>query len=77
MPNYGRTNPNGKGTHSGGLVEIGTQVAEITKPLASVDEAMDSGTMVVMHNSKGIAKRLDMETERRIRDLAKDEEGSK
>ena len=55
---------------------MGTQVAEITKPLASVDEMVSSGMMVIMHRSGGIAKRLDPDTERQIRDLVKGCRGS-
>ena len=47
-------------------MQVGTQVAEVTKPLASVDEMVSSGMMVIMHRSGGIAKRLDADSERRI-----------
>ena len=61
---------------SGSLTKIVTQVAEITKPLASVDEMVTSGMMVIMHKTGGIAKRLDREIERKIRDLVKNSQGS-
>ena len=51
-------------------------MAEITKPLASVDEMVANGMMVIMHRSGGIAKRLDIETERKIRDLVKGNQGN-
>ena len=57
-------------------MKIGTQVAEITKPLASVDEMVTNGMMVIMHRTGGIAKRLDIETERKIRDLVKSTQGN-
>ena len=57
-------------------MQIGTQVAEVTKPLASVDEMVAGGMMVIMHRSGGIAKRLDSDSERRIRDIVKQASGS-
>ena len=57
-------------------MQIGTQVAEVTKPIASVDEMVSSGMMVIMHRSGGIAKRLDSDTERKIRDLVKGTQGN-
>ena len=56
--------------------QVGTQVAEITKPLASVDRMVASGMMVIMHRSGAIAKRLGSDTERKIRDLVKSCKGS-
>ena len=76
LPNLGSTKLKGVGTLSGSPMTIGTQVAEITKPLASVDEMVTNGMMVIMHRSGGIAKRLDIETERKIRDLVKGTQGS-
>ena len=57
-------------------MEIGNQMADITKPLASVDGVVESGMMVITHCSGGIAKRLSVETEREIRDLIKGEKGN-
>ena len=49
------------------------QVAEITKPLASVTEMVDSWHLVIMHKTGAIAKRLSPDTERRIKDLVEGE----
>ena len=76
IPNLGSTKLEGFGTLNGSPMKIGTQVADITKPLASVDEMVANGMMVIMHRSGGIAKRLDIETERKIRDLVKGTQGS-
>ena len=76
LPNLGPTKLEGVGTLNGSPVKIGTQVADITKPLASVDEMVTSGMMVIMHRTGGIAKRLSVETERKIRDLVKGEKGN-
>ena len=76
LPNLGSTKIEGVGTLSGSPMKIGTQVAEITKPLASVDEMVTNGMMVIMHRTGGIAKRLDVETERKIRDLVKGTQGN-
>jgi hypothetical protein len=75
LPNLGSAKLEGVGTLSGSPMRIGTQVAEITKPLASVDEMVANGMMVIMHRTGGIAKRLDIETERKIRDLVKGNQG--
>ena len=56
-------------------MQIGTQVADVTKPLASVDEMVAGGMMVIMHRSGGIAKRFDSDSERRIRDIVKQNSG--
>ena len=50
-------------------------MAELTKPSASVDEMVASGMMVIMHRSGGIAKRLDSDSERKIRDIVKQASG--
>ena len=57
-------------------MQVVTQVAEVTQPLASVDEMVTSGMMVIMHRSGGIAKRLDADSERKIRDIVKGCKGS-
>ena len=76
LPNLGSTKLKGVGTLSGSPMTIGTQVAEITKPLASVDEMVANGMMVIMHRTGGLAKRLDIDTERKIRDLVKSTQGN-
>ena len=76
IPNLGSTKLKGSGAIGGSPLQIGTQVAEVTKPLASVDEMVASGMMVIMHRSGGIAKRLDADSERRIRDIVKQVSGS-
>ena len=57
-------------------MQIGTQMAEVTKPLALVDEMVASDMMVIMHRSGGNAKRLDSDSERKIRDIVKHANGS-
>ena len=71
LPNLGTTKLKVVGTLSGIPTTIGTKDGEITKPLASVDEMVTNGMMVIMHWSGRIAKRLDIETERKIRDFVK------
>ena len=51
-------------------------MAEITKPLASVDEMVTNGMMVIMHRLGGVAERLGIETERKIRDLVNGTSGN-
>jgi len=76
IPNIGSTKLIGTGALNGNPTKIITQVADITKPLASVDEMVNSGMLVIMHKSGGIAKRFDIETERKIRDLVKGVQGN-
>ena len=47
----GQTKLKEKVTLSGGTMDISTQVGEITKPLALVDEMVNSGLMLVMHKT--------------------------
>ena len=72
----GPTKLKGKGTLSGSLVENCARVAEITKPLASVDEIINSGMMVSMHKTGEIAKRLDLEVEKENQGLREGRGGS-
>ena len=76
LPNLSSTKLKGVGTLSGSPMTIWTQVAEITKPLAPIDEMLANGMMVIMHRSGGIAKRLDIETERKIRDIVEGAQGN-
>ena len=76
IPNLGSTKLKGNGTIGGSPLQIGTQVAEVTKPLASVDEMVASGMMVIMHRSGGIAKRPDADSERKGRDIVEQASGS-
>ena len=71
IPNLGRTQLKGTGNLGSSPLQVGTHVAEIKKPLASVDQIVSSGMMLIMHRSRGIAKRMDSDTERKIRDLFK------
>ena len=50
---------------------IGTQLVEITKPPAILDEMVNSGVMVIMCKTGGIARRLDAEVARETKDLVK------
>ena len=76
LPSLGMAKLKGEGTPRGSPKVIGTQVAEITKTLPSVDEMVNSGIMVITHKKGGIAKRLDPEVDRKIRDLVKGGGGS-
>ena len=76
IPNLGSTRLDGTGTLNGSPMKISTQVAEFTKPLASVNEVARSGVMVIMHRTGGVAKRLRVDTERTTRDLVKRERGN-
>ena len=66
----------GNGTLGASSLQIGSQVAEVTKPLASEDDMVTSGMVVMIHNSGGIAKRFDSDSELKIRDMVKHGSGS-
>ena len=63
IPNLGSTKLKGNVTLGRSPLQIGTLVAEVTKPLALVDEMVAGGIMVIMHRSGGMAKRLDSNSE--------------
>ena len=73
--NLGETKIKGTGTVSGSQVEITSQVADVTKPLASATEMADQGNLVVLHKTGGIVKKLDPETVKQIRDIIKKQPG--
>ena len=50
---------------------ICTQIVVITKPVASIDEMVNSGLMIIMRKSRGIAKRLCLEVARKFKDPVK------
>ena len=55
---------------------LGMQVANITKPFASVDAIVDSRMMAIMDKTGRVAKRSALEVERKSRDLVRGGEGS-
>ena len=71
LPNLGSTKVELTGTLNGSTMKIVAQVAEVAKPLASVDEMVTSGMMGIMYRDGIIAKRLGLDTERQICDPAK------
>ena len=76
IPNLGSTLIDGKVALSGNPVKFNAQVADITKPLASVDEMVESGNLVVLHKDGGVVKKLSKEAEMRIAAIVKGEAGS-
>ena len=59
LPNLGSIKLKGVGTLSGSPVEIGPQVAAITKPFAFMDEMVSSVMTVSMHKRGAIPRSAD------------------
>lgn len=58
IPNLGGANVSGNAAIGRSPMEMTAQEEEITKPLASVIEMVESGNFVIMHKTGGIVKRL-------------------
>ena len=57
--------------------KFGTQVPDVTKPLADATEAVDGGRTIILHRTGGIVKKLSHESVEKIQDIIKAEEGPK
>ena len=66
IPNLGETEV--KGSVSGQKIAFKSQVASITKPLASTNEMVDGGNVIIMHKEGGMIKRVSASTEKEILD---------
>ena len=75
IPNLGESSINGLGAINAHPTKFGTQVADVTKPLAAATEAVDSGRTIILHRTGGIVKKLSSESEKMIRDIIKAEKG--
>ena len=75
IPNLGESEIKGSGSLNSHPQKLRTQVADVTKPLAAASEAVDSGKTIVLHRTGGIVKKLSHESEKKIRDIIKSEEG--
>ena len=75
IPNLGETEIKGLGAVNSHPHKFGTQVADVTKPLAAATEAVDSGRTIILHKTGGIVKKLSHESEKKIRDIIKAEAG--
>ena len=47
-------------------MNIRSQVADVTKPLAATSEMVDGGNMVIMHRRGGVVKSVGREVEEKI-----------
>jgi hypothetical protein len=75
IPNQGETTIQGGG-ENGGALKVVAQVADITKPLASANEIVDAGNLVVMVKDEGLIKSLSPEDAKRVMDLIKSVKGT-
>ena len=69
IPNLACSTLEGTDTLNRSPSKMCAQVAEITRLLAAVDEMVESEMMVIMQRSCGIAKRINVDTEGKMRDL--------
>ena len=63
IPNLGESSTNGLGTVNAHPTKFGTQVADVTKPLAAATEAVDGGRTIILHRTGGIVKKPSHESE--------------
>ena len=75
IPNLGTVKIEGQGAINQHRMRMKSQVAEVTKPLAAANEMVESGNMIVLHRTGGIAKKLTHSDEEKIRDIIKAAEG--
>ena len=75
IPNLGEAEIKGLGAVNSHPQQFGTQVADVTKPLAAATEAVDGGRTIILHRTGGIVKKLSHESEKKIRDIIKAEAG--
>ena len=75
IPNSGEAKIKGLGAVNSHPQQFGTQVADVTKPLAAAIEAVDGGRTIILHRTGGIEKKLIHESEKKIRDIIKSEAG--
>ena len=75
IPNLGEAEIKGLGAVNSHPTQFSAQVADVTKPLAAATEAVDGGRTIILHRTEGIVKKLSLESEKKIRDIIKSEEG--
>ena len=73
--NLGEAEIKGLGAVNSHPTQFSTHVADVTKPLAAATEAVDGGRTIILHRTGGIVKKLSLESEKKIRDIIKSEEG--
>ena len=64
-----------KGSARGQKIAFKSQVASSTKPLASTNEMVDGGNLIIMHKTGGMIKRVNASTEKDILDYIKRVDG--
>ena len=56
-------------------MELQSQAADVTKPLAAANDMVESDNMIVLHKTGGIVKKSSHAAEKKIRDRIKAEQG--
>ena len=76
IPNLGRAKIQGKNPLNANPMRFSTSVADITKPLASVNEMVDSDNLIVLHDKGGAIKHLSSEDKKKVLDLIESMKGN-
>ena len=74
--NLGETTIIGTNPINGGKMKFNSQVANIVKPLASANEMVDAGNLIIMHKDGGAIKKLSSEDMAKIIKLIHDTPGA-
>ena len=60
---------------NGNPIEIKTQIADVTKPLAATSEMVDGGNLVVIHKQGGITQTMSQEAPAKVLKIIREEKG--
>jgi hypothetical protein len=76
IPNLGQTTIIGNNPVSGSSMKFKSQVANIVKPLASANEMVDAGNLIIMHREGGTIKKLSEEDMAKVLKIIHDAPGA-
>ena len=76
IPNLGQTTIIGNNPVSGSSMKFKSQVANIVKPLASANEMVDAGNLIIMHREGGAIKKLSEEDMAKVLKIIHDAPGA-
>ena len=76
IPNLGETTITGVNATNGGRMKFTSQVASIVKPLASANEMVDAGNLILLHREGGAIKKLTPEDMSKILKIIRDAPGA-
>ena len=76
IPNLGQAKIQGKNAVNANPMRFTTSVAEITKPLASANEMVDSDNLIVLHDKGGAIKHLSPADKKKVLELIESMQGN-